>query len=103
MPAGAFVYQKKSRAKARDGADVCERECRRATVAIQTCISKLPANRATGLVDHSRCDWAVRSYNECCQRAETREAERLAEQVRRQPLEHRQPRERRHTAQQEDV
>ena len=77
MPA-SFVYQKKT--TVRDGADVCERKCKRLACAIQVCLSRLPVNKsrvAASTIDHAKCAADVYRYNKCCDAAKA--AERDAE------------------------
>mmetsp|Transcript_22178 Transcript_22178/g.37013 ORF Transcript_22178/g.37013 Transcript_22178/m.37013 type:complete len:85 (+) Transcript_22178:280-534(+) len=59
-----FVYQPKQ--KTRDGAEVCEVHCKKATCAIQMCLARVRPNHL-GQYDYSQCDYAVEKYNSCCE------------------------------------
>jgi hypothetical protein len=61
---GAFVYQRKN--AVRDGADFCERRCKRWACELQVCIARLPAATHTLRMDLSKCDVFLEKYNSCC-------------------------------------
>jgi hypothetical protein len=73
-----FIYQRKN--TAREGADVCERLCKRHACELQVCISKLPVSAATMRMDVTLCDSFLQRYNSCCDAAKAAEAAPLKPQ-----------------------
>mmetsp|Transcript_39517 Transcript_39517/g.86073 ORF Transcript_39517/g.86073 Transcript_39517/m.86073 type:complete len:89 (+) Transcript_39517:220-486(+) len=63
-----FVYQKKNKGP-REGAEVCEVYCKKATCDIQYCLARLRPSPRTGQYDHSQCDYAIAAYDKCCEAA----------------------------------
>ena len=61
------MYQRKN--GVREGADECERRCKRWACELQTCIARLPAAAHTGVMDLSRCNVFLDKYNACCEHA----------------------------------
>lgn len=70
---GAFVYQRKE--TVRDGADACERRCKRFACDLQVCVSKLPVEASTQKMDMARCEHHLAQYNRCCDAVKAEAAE----------------------------
>lgn len=62
---GAFVYQRKN--GVRDGADECERRCKRHACDLQQCVAKLPVAAHTHVMDLSPCNVFLDKYKTCCE------------------------------------
>jgi len=75
---GQFVYQGGSgRGRPREGADACERACKRLACAIQRCIAgaRPGAAAAGGRLDYkAACAAEIAKFDRCCERAKAAEA-----------------------------
>eukprot|EP00793_Prasinoderma_coloniale_P004118 PRCOL_00006294-RA len=73
-----FVYQRSNKPP-KDGADVCERRCKRLACAIQTCIATRARGSAAGRYDFQRdCAAEIARFDACCANAKAEEARGLS-------------------------